>query len=348
MDFVGVVGTPGLLDGTGAAAVPPANGVARIGGWCTLTSLNDALWVGDSTNTQHAVIRRVDVVTGEVVTVAGGYPSGVGDVDDADGSNARFAFIESLTTDGSTVWIADGSNKKLKAMSITAPYAVTTVAGSGLDTHTDGNGTAAAFDDIRGVTYYGGFVYLLDGTSATLRRFDPATGDVTTIAGSPYQLGSTDGNGSAARFQSPRYMTSDNSGRLFIADTNGQTIRVYNVNTGDVSTFAGSPQAQPEYLDGVGAAARIHRPRGLTSDGTSIYIAEFAQHTIRQGVIATQSVTTNVGQSCSGTMPCNGGHANGQQIQNTLLDAPVGLAFNAPTNTVFVCDSGNNVIRALR
>jgi hypothetical protein len=294
------------------------------------------------------VIRRVDVVTGAVTTVAGGYPNGVGDVDNANGANARFAFIESVTTDGTTVWIADGPNRKLKAMTVAAPHAVTTVAGSGMDAHTDGNGTAAAFDDIRGLTYYAGYVYLLDGTSATLRRFDPATGDVTTIAGTPYMQGVADGNGAAARFQSPRYMTSDNSGRLFIADTNGQTIRVYNVNTGDVTTFAGTFQMPAGYVDDVGAAARIHRPRGLTSDGTSIYIAEFDQHTIRQGVIATGSITTNVGQSCNGTMPCSGGHANGQQIPNTLLDSPVGLAFNAPTNTVFVCDTGNNVIRALR
>jgi len=333
--FVGAPGVPGLVDGTGQNA--------RLGGWCVMAADNTYLWVGDTLNNGHSVVRRVDIQTGDMLTVAGGQQ---GNQDDATGVNARFQWIEAITTDGSTVWVADGGNRTIRAIDLQAPYAVTTVAGSGQAGVTDGVGTAATFEDLRGLTYYAGKLYSLDGTNAVLRSFDPITGDVVTLAGTVGQTGQADGIGAAATFISPRYMTSDNSGMLFIADTNGSKLRSYNVTTGFVGTFAGD--GNQGYLDGVGAAAQIHRPRGLTSDGTSIYIAEFNQHTIRQGVIATGEISTNVGQDCGGGANCAGGYQEGTGTANTQLSNPVGLAFHFASNTLFICDSGNNVIRALK
>ena len=47
-------------------------------------------------------------------------------------------------------------------------------------------GTAARFDDLRGLTYYDGLVYFLDSVAGVLGSFDPVTGDVVTLAGTPY------------------------------------------------------------------------------------------------------------------------------------------------------------------
>lgn len=333
--FAGAPGVSGLLDGTGQAA--------RFGSWCVATVDNSYLWIGDSLNNGHAVIRRVDVSTAEVLTVAGGQQ---GDNDHAVGLNAEFGWIEAIATDGSTLWVADEANHKIKAVDLQAPFAVTTVAGSGNNMVTDGNGVNASFAGVRGITYYAGMLYVVDGNQAVLRSFDPQTGDVLTIAGTPGQTGSQDGTGAQARFVSPRYMTSDNSGMLYIADTNGAKIRTFNTFDSYVGTFAGDGTSG--YVDDVGTSARIHRPRGMTSDGTSIYFSEFNQHTIRQGVIATASVSTNVGQHCDGGANCSGGYQEGTGTANTQLDSPVGLAFHHPSNTLFVCDSGNNVIRALK
>ena len=332
---VGSPGVPGLIDGNGQ--------MARLGGWCVLAADNDYLWVGDSLNQAHAVIRRYDIQTGDLITIAGGTP---GDQTSGVGINARFQWVEAIATDGNTLWIADGGNHKIKAVDLQPPYAVTTVAGSGANQVVDGNGQNAAFSDIRGLTYYNGIVYSVDGSQSVLRSFDPQSGDVLTIAGMVGQQGQQDGVGGAARFISPRYMTSDNSGMLFIADTNGNKIRSYNTVDGFVGTFAGDGTSG--YVDAIGPNARIHRPRGMTSDGTSVYIAEFNQHTIRQGVIADQSITTNIGQDCGGGGNCPGGYQEGTGVANTQLRNPVGLAFHYPSNTVFVCDSDNNVIRALR
>ena len=65
-------------------------------------------------------------------------------------------------------------------------------------------------------------------------------------------------------------------------------------------------------------------------------------------MIATQEISTNVGQHCNGAGNCQGGYMEGTGTANTQLQSPVGLAFHYPSNTMFVCDSGNNVVRALR
>jgi hypothetical protein len=304
---------------------------------------NNYLWVGDSLNNAHAVIRRIDVNTATVLTIAGGP---IGDMNNAVGLNARFSWIEALATDGNTLWVADEASHKVKAIDLQPPYAVTTLAGSGSNTVTDGIGLAASFSGVRGITYYDGMLYLVDGNQSVLRSIDPTTGEVLTIAGMAGQTGQQDGIGNQARFISPRYMTSDNSGILYISDTNGNKIRTFNTLDNYVGTFAGDGTAG--YVDAIGTMARIHRPRGMSSDGTSIYFSEFNQHTIRQGVIATTSITTNIGQHCNGGANCVGGYLEGTGTANTQLDGPIGLAFHYPSNTMFVCDAGNNVIRALR
>jgi cysteine-rich repeat protein len=328
--FAGSLGVQGAVDGVGSAA--------ELGGFGTLTADADHLYYGDGHN---ALLRRVELSTMLVETIAGDIAGGTGYLDDPVGTNALFQWVEAVTTDGATVWVAD--SHRIRAVDVAFPHAVTTVAGSGTAGHVDGNGTSAQFDDLRGLTYYGGHVYMLDGSAATLRCFDPSSGDVVTLAGQAYSTGSTDGIGTAARFISPRYMASDNSGMLYIADTNGATIRAFNTMNDEVTTFAGTGTAG--YVDGIGAAAQIHRPRGMTSDGTSIYWSEFNQHTIRQGVLATQSVSTLVGAHCGGGA-CTGGYNEGVGTA-ALLNSPVGLAFHFPTNSIYVVDGGNFLIRRI-
>lgn len=322
--FVGTPGMVGATDGTGPAAL--------IGGYGALATDDQYLWYADGTN---LVVRRIDVTTAQVQTVAGDGQNA--SVDNPDGAQASFSSIEAITTDGNTVWV--GGARRIRAVQVDAPYGVTTVAGNGTLGCNDGIGAAAQFDDLRGLTYYNGYVWFLDANCATVRRFDPTTDEVLTVAGTAGMTGTTDGIGPAARFISPRYMASDNSGNLFIADTNGATIRALNTVTMEVTTFAGNGTAG--YTDGIGILAQIDRPRGMTSDGTSIYWVEFNMHTIRQGQVATQEVTTMIGA------PGMNGYTEGIGAM-ARLDRPYGVAFHFPSRSMFVIDSDNSVIRRIR
>jgi sugar lactone lactonase YvrE len=97
---------------------------ARFNSPQALLLAGDSLWVSD---TSHHVVRRVNITTGEVVTVAGdvataGSFDGVGD-------EAAFRSPRGLAWNGGdTLWIADGSNFAVRALDIPTGE-VTTVAG---------------------------------------------------------------------------------------------------------------------------------------------------------------------------------------------------------------------------
>jgi hypothetical protein len=57
-----------------------------------------------------------------------------------------------------------------------------------------------------------------------IREID-AHGVVSTLAGSPDQIGSTDGTGSAARFSNPREVAVDFAGNVYVADDGNKNIR---------------------------------------------------------------------------------------------------------------------------
>lgn len=340
--FAGSPNQPGNLDGVGQAA--------RFGGMGVLAVSATHIYVGDEMNN---TLRQVEVNTATVTTIAGDALNGMGGfVDNAVGLNARFGSLEAITSDGSTIWVGDAANRRIRAVSAVAPHGVTTAAGSGVQGYQDGIGAAVQFEGIRGLTYFNKFVYFLDPTAATLRRLDPMTGEVVTLAGTPYQTGQVDGIGAAARFISPRYIASDGSGMLYISDTNGFKIRIFNTVTNEVTTFAGTGMCG--YADGVGAMAGIHRPRGMTSDGTSIYWVEFNAHTVRQGVVATADVSTLAGTPapCLTNCSCGAGGVAGGYAEGTAgaaqFNNPWNIAYHYPSKSLFVMDGGNEVLRRIQ
>jgi hypothetical protein len=90
--------------------------------------------------------------------------------------------------------------------------------------------------------------------------------------------------------------------------------------------------------DGTGAAARFYNPSGMTTDGTSLYAADYGNGTIRKIVITTGAVTTLAGTA--GTI----GHADGRGVAATF-NSPSGITTDG-TN-LYVADSGNNTIRKI-
>jgi cysteine-rich repeat protein len=337
--FAGSPGMAGSTDGVGTAARLGAIGATGMcGANGGMAADNTYVYYGDTNN--H-VLRRIEVATATVTTIAG--TGAMGLTDNATGLMATFQSFEAVTTDGATVWVADSC--RIRAISLAPPHAVTTVAGGACvpmamaATIADGVGTAATWSDLRGLTYYRGRVYSVDANAAVLRSFDPVSGMVTTLAGVAGMTGSMDGVGAAARFVSPRYMASDNSGMLYVADTNGAEIRAFNAVTNEVTSFAGDGTSG--IVDGVGTAARIGRPRGMTSDGTSIYWVEFNAHLIRQGVLATQSVTTMIGTAMMAGYTEGVGSA-------ARIASPFGITYHYPSRSLFWLDGGNCVIRRVQ
>jgi len=172
---------------------------------------------------------------------------------------------------------------------------VSTVAGTpGTTGPDDGLQGAARFNLPQHITTDGPNLYVTDFTSSTIRRIELATGAVTTIAGKfepggagVLEVDSPAGTGETARFNQPNGITTDGF-NLYVTDSYYNTVRKIVLNSatrysGPVTTIAGGSSGPVGGLtDDIGALAKFNFPIGITTDGTSLFIADNQNHRIRR------------------------------------------------------------------
>ncbi|MBS0632467.1 MAG: immunoglobulin domain-containing protein [Verrucomicrobia bacterium] len=160
---------------------------------------------------------------------------------------------------------------------------------------------------------------------------------VTTLAGLALTTGTTDGTGSAARFNHLSAVATDAAGNIYVADTGGHTIRKV-TTAGVVTTLAGKAGVSGS-ADGTGSAASFKAPSGIAVDGSgNIYVADTQNHTIRK-VTAAGVVTTIAGS------PGVSGSADGTAAARFFW--PQGLALDAAGANLYVADTNNHAIRKI-
>ncbi|RPJ61864.1 MAG: hypothetical protein EHM23_05360 [Acidobacteria bacterium] len=217
--------------------------------------------------------------TGVVTTIAG-QPENPGS---ADGPVEIATFSSprdvALGTDGS-IYVAEYGNHAIRK--ITPGGTVETVAGQkGVRGSKDGVGTEAQFYQCSGLcTDKAGNIYVADSGNHTIRRISPA-GDVSTVAGLAGSYGSSDGEGSEARFWRPRGIDVDASGNLYVCDQSNHTIRKITPD-GSVNTIAGRA-GEVGSQDGPGNLARFNSPWYLDIDPQGfVYVSDFENSVLRR------------------------------------------------------------------
>jgi hypothetical protein len=76
-----------------------------------------------------------------------------------------------------------------------------------------------------------------------------------------------------------KYFTFDGT-NLYVTDTLNHRIRKIVIDNGTVTTLADSSSGSTD--NNTGTSASFYRPRGITTDGTNLYVAEFGNHRIRK------------------------------------------------------------------
>ena len=132
---------------------------------------------------------------------------------------------------------------------------------------------------------------MADTNNNKIRKIVISSGVVTTIAGSGTGT-FANGTGPEASFKKPYGIITDGT-NLYVADTENHKIRKIVISTGAVTTLAGS--GSQGSTDGTGTSATFKNPRGITTDGTNLYVGDYSNHTIRKIVISTGAVTTLAG-----------------------------------------------------
>ncbi len=291
-----------------------------------ITTDGTNLYVADSSN--H-LIRQIVISTGAVTTVAGTGSSGSAN---GTGTSASFNFPYGITTDGTNLYVADQSNHLIRQIVISTG-AVTTLAGTGSSGSANGTGTSASFNSPFGITTDGTNLYVADSSNHLIRKIVISTGAVTTQAGTG-SSGSANGTGTSASFNIPYGITTDGT-NLYVTDFGNHLIRQIVISTGAVTTVAGTGTSGS--ANGTGTSASFNGPRGITTDGTNLYVVDQSNHLIRKIVISTGAVTTVAGTGSSGS-------ANGTGTS---------ASFNIPSRittdgtNLYVADFDNHLIRQI-
>ncbi|TNC98436.1 MAG: NHL repeat-containing protein [Gallionellaceae bacterium] len=215
---------------------------------------------------------------------------------------------------------------------------VTTIAGLAGSWGTVNNtGTAARFNGPGYISSDGTNLYVTDSLENNIRKIVIATGAVTTLAGSQTAVsGVTDAQGTAALFNSPRGIATDGI-NLYVADTGNNSVRMIVISSGMVSTLAGSVTGASGVADATGTAARFWSPSGVTKMGSSLYVTDAVNSTIRQINLNTNAVSTIAGTA--GIL----GYSNNLAGSAVMFDGPADITNDGVS--LYVADLLNHDIR---
>jgi sugar lactone lactonase YvrE len=232
-------------------------------------------------DTLNNVIRKISA-NGTITTAAGDGDWGF----DGDGSATQLnlAAPNGIDVDRNGVlYIADTSNNRVRKV---VNGQISTVAGNG-NWGSGPDNVAATQSALRSpadiVIADNGTLYIADTQSNKIRRVSTA-GIITTIAGTGTSGFSGDnGPATAARLYAPSFLTLDQGGNLFIADSNNKRVRRINAANQVIETVAGNGQSGVSGDGGQATAASFSDPSGVAIDpsGASLFVSANLDGSVR-------------------------------------------------------------------
>ena len=167
-------------------------------------------------DTGNNLIRRVDKTTGNITAVVG-----------SKGTANTLNHPTGIAIDSAgAIYIADTNDQRVVKW---ANNKLTTIAGTGSKGFSGDGGpaTKAALQNPYGVAVdASGSVYIVDSTNSRIRKVTP-DGTIVTIAGTGALKYTGDGGpATSAAFNFPRGIAIDTQGKIYVADTSNQAIRM--------------------------------------------------------------------------------------------------------------------------
>lgn len=250
------------------------------------------IYVADKLN---RVIRKISVVSGTIVTVAGSGASG----DGGDGGVASAATFTSPTrvafdSSSRTLYVLDQDRGRVRRVK------------DGTIANFAGGGTSAA-DHIPATSAWltnpvdialdsAGNLYIADNLGARVRKVNASTGEITTVAGNGIAGFSGDGGNALNASIRPFALSVDTKGNLYVSDSpainyagsRSASHRIRKVDaSGTMNTIAGSGPTSIEIGafegdNGAATAARLNNPLSVAVDATgNVFIADTFSNRIR-------------------------------------------------------------------
>jgi DNA-binding beta-propeller fold protein YncE len=278
-----------------------------------------------------------------ILTIAGtGLPGYAGDGGPALRAAINNPYGISIGPDG-TLYVCDMDNHVIRK--VTVDGTIQTVAGSGQRGYSGDNGPATKgqlnepyeirFDRV-------GNMFFVEMKNHLVRRVDAKTGIISTVAGSGQAGFSGDGGAAQkAKLNQPHSIQFGPDGRLYICDIGNHRIRVVNLETGTISTFAGTGAKGPTPDGAPLQGTPLNGPRAIDFDkngnlwlalreGNAIFKVDMKMRTLhRMAGTGKKGFTGNSGPAKAAT-----------------LSGPKGIAVG-PDGNIYFADTESHTIRML-
>jgi streptogramin lyase len=342
-----IAGTIDTVAGTGTAGFSGDGGqavAARLNQpfHCELDGRGD-LYIADALN--HC-IRKVDLKTGMITTVAGSSKKGY----DGDGGpairatmNEPYAVVADTKGD---LYIVDRLNAVIRKVDGRTGV-ITTAAGNGKKGFAGDGGPAmgAMLREPNDCCLDGqGGLLIADVADWRIRRLDLKKGTITTFAGTGRPRGKVaharigdGGPATAAVVVGARAVCVDGKGNTYICEREGNAIRKVD-GKGIITTIAGTGRKGYSGDGGEAAKATFNGPKGIRCDRQGhIYVVDTENQAIRKINAKTAIVTTVAGGR-------KGAGGDGGDATAAGLARPHGCILDADGN-LYIADSENHRVR---
>ncbi len=228
-------------------------------------------------------IRKVDVTSGIITTVAGTGSGGSGG-DGGQATNAQVTFVTDVKFDNlGNFYIADEDVQRVRMVNTSG--IINTIAGNGFGGFS-GDGGAATSAEL----YYptgviidaAGNVYIGDQLNSRIRMVN-TSGVISTYAGNGTAGYYGDGGAAtASELNHPEELGMDAAGNLYIDDEGTNTIRMVNTS-GVISTFAGNGVGGFYGDGGPATAAELSGQQGVCVDNKgNVFIGDYGNTRVRE------------------------------------------------------------------
>ncbi len=291
-------------------------------------------------------IRRVDLGSGFISTVAGDGSNGLG-VDGAPALEATIGTPYAIAVDtNGDLYIVDQKTPVVRKLDGKTGR-VSTFAGTGKKGFSGDGGpaTKAMFREPNDCCLDGkGGLLIADVADWRVRRVDLKTGVITTFAGTGKPSGRPDrsriGDGGQARdavIVGARAVCVDGKGATYICEREGNAIRRVDAS-GVITTIAGTGAEGYSGDGGPALRATFRGPKGIRADREgNLYVVDTENHAIRRIDAKTGVVSTVAGGH-------KGADGDGGDATKAGLDRPHGCIV-APDGTLYIADSNNHRVR---
>ncbi|QFZ75259.1 redoxin domain-containing protein [Streptomyces fagopyri] len=252
-------GVRGFVDGSAdAAGFSEPQGLALLGA-DGADGADGAIVVADTVN--HA-LRRVDLATGEVTTLAGtGRQWWQGSPTSGPAREVDLSSPWDVALFGGKVWIAMAGVHQLWAYD-PADGTVGVAAGTTNEGLVDGPPAEAWFAQPSGLAAAADRLWVADSETSALRWIDPDGSVHTAVGTGLFDFGHRDGAAGQALLQHPLGVTALPDGSVAVSDTYNHALRRYDPATGEVTTLA----------------TDLREPSDAVLVGDDIVVVESARH----------------------------------------------------------------------